>query len=289
VTIKSANNKKSLQCEDINGTTQLSSSNSTNILLTFCYAEGSKDWSYPFDLCGSMYRLKDIIKLIESIILYDSMKLQPDSHPECKTETNLPKDPNCLELLGNKLFLSDSYFSKYKFGACCARPSAVIITVNKVQTSFDVPVYNTSSSPKITTEETDASNNEMLISSSIEYGLSPLPNTEISGSISLLNSYLYMIERLDSESIGAIPPRNHQIVTSQDYDLPRYLVRLPTFTSCHIGDLYYQHNNIADCDANCDIPGNTLDKNAFHSPQVGFYYDIMIMLISIVLYCLYRM
>ena len=54
--------------------------------LTFSLNESDKDWNYPFDLCGGMYRLLDAKNIIASM----------------DGDREMIKNPNVFELKGNE-------------------------------------------------------------------------------------------------------------------------------------------------------------------------------------------
>ena len=81
------------------------------------------DWNYPFDLCGAFYRTVDIQNLLS-----------------CCTAADLAS-PNNFEVSGNQIFFR-SFFSKPFFRcACPTNATASIITINRVQSTYEVPIY----------------------------------------------------------------------------------------------------------------------------------------------------
>lgn len=105
---------------------------SSLLYLTFYLAQGTSEWRYPFDLCASIYRVADILKLVQ---------LTTATNDSGSSLAN----PNKLEFTGNKLFWESSELrGKYFKCACSAVPLACVVTVNKVQTTYDVPIYQNS-------------------------------------------------------------------------------------------------------------------------------------------------
>ena len=86
---------------------------------------GRKDWGYAFDLCGSLYRLKDVEMILD----------------QAKSDSDFA-NPNILEVFGNLVFREFPYFRKYDRLLSCSRHVLSVLTVNRVQTVFDVPVYH---------------------------------------------------------------------------------------------------------------------------------------------------
>lgn len=91
------------------------------MFLKFSLSSGTVDWRYPFDLCSGVYRLADLQHLLRG----------------CERISN----PNTLELLGNQSFWNSSLCVKYKCCACVDRPISLVVTVNRVQDTFQVPIY----------------------------------------------------------------------------------------------------------------------------------------------------
>ena len=91
-----------------------------------CYdrALSSVEFAYMFDLSGGVYRLDDVIEIVSRL---DN---QATSHP------------NSLELKGNQILKSDSSLKHLtdQLSAIPSRPSLVILTVNRVQSMFQVPI-----------------------------------------------------------------------------------------------------------------------------------------------------
>ena len=96
--------------------------------LSFELAQGTVDWRYPFDLCGSVYRTADVAALL-------NLAISP-------TGGERISNPNLLETAGNKLFWGAAQFSRrYMRCLCSPRQCVAVITVNRVQTEYAVPIY----------------------------------------------------------------------------------------------------------------------------------------------------
>lgn len=97
--------------------------------LTFRFHDGELDWCYPVDLCAGIYRVADIIHLIALCgDLYGPGAIS---------------NPNKMEVYMNKAFSASQLSQQYIFGACSASPRTCVITVNKVQETYEVPIYHT--------------------------------------------------------------------------------------------------------------------------------------------------
>jgi hypothetical protein len=101
----------------------------SQLFSVFDYAGSKVEWRYPFDLCGSLYRLSDMHTLLA---LFEEFSM-----------TNTNSNPNRFESLGNSVFWKErarswSHFSR---GICLTRSILSVVTVNQVQTTFKVPIY----------------------------------------------------------------------------------------------------------------------------------------------------
>jgi hypothetical protein len=104
-------------------------------ILKYELSLASSDWRYPFDLCGSIYRLSDVITMLVT----------------SNTKSTTPKDedvrllfsnPNNLEVFGNELFWrNDSFSSKYRYCLTSAHHLLSVVTVNRVQSTYQVPIF----------------------------------------------------------------------------------------------------------------------------------------------------
>ena len=111
----------------------LTQSSGTNVPLVFSYelADTNGEWHYPFDLCGSLYRRLDVLTILETAC--GRADLGKDSF----------RNPNLLEKTGNQIFWESDMCRKFKCCLCASRRHLSVLTVNKVQTVFDVPIYAT--------------------------------------------------------------------------------------------------------------------------------------------------
>lgn len=90
--------------------------------MSFSYAGAECDWKYPFDLCGGLYRVSDVLEILN--------------------ESSSPiTNPNMFELIGNQYYWSK--LSKTRSCAFCpSNPMLSVVTVNRVQDTFDVPIFD---------------------------------------------------------------------------------------------------------------------------------------------------
>lgn len=104
-------------------------------------AVGKSDWRYPFDLCGSIYRTDDVRHVL-------SYRCDPNNGNVSKESTFT--NPNNLEVFGNAIFWRESsLWKRYDSILCLAQPVLTVVTVNQVQTTYEVPIYNHSSALSI--------------------------------------------------------------------------------------------------------------------------------------------
>lgn len=98
-------------------------------LAVFAGGEGSLDWNYPFELCGTLYRgtlVREILRLLEV----------------CDETAGGLSHPNRLEVAGNRVFksaLGDAAEGERR--ACLQRRAMVVVTINRVQNLFSNPVF----------------------------------------------------------------------------------------------------------------------------------------------------
>jgi hypothetical protein len=55
-------------------------------------------------------------------------------------------NPNKLEVSGNRVFWSSGMWGRFSRCACPARPLLSVVTINRVQATYDVPIYRNSNS-----------------------------------------------------------------------------------------------------------------------------------------------
>ena len=95
--------------------------------LKFRRSESELDWNYPFDFCGSIYRLSSVREVIA--------KIQPASKIA---------RPNTFEFEGNKAIKFNMLARNQPYSLCLNWPVLTVITVNKVQDIYNTPVYRLS-------------------------------------------------------------------------------------------------------------------------------------------------
>jgi len=91
-----------------------------NNILLYNRFEGTNDWNYPFELCATLMRKRDVIETLETIEQINGM--EGFSHP------------NKLEVCGSRVF-SKNLHPKHRLGLCLCvqKPVLSVITVNRVQ------------------------------------------------------------------------------------------------------------------------------------------------------------
>ncbi len=96
----------------------------------FDLSAGKVDWRYPFDLCASLYRVQDMLRLIDC---FEEQRLGAAN-----------QNPNNFETLGNQVFwrLSSRQWATYKCCLCSVRPLLRVVTINQVQSTFKVPIFH---------------------------------------------------------------------------------------------------------------------------------------------------
>ena len=184
-----------------------------SVHLTYAFADSSHDWCYPFDLCAGIYRLADV---------FDLLTICTEIHGP-----NAIGNPNQLEFYFNKTFWSSSLSQKYKAAACCSSPKVCVITVNRVQHTYDVPIYTTNGGDI-------ASLNALLpVQRDIvgDCGIDLHCSRELTGQ-----------ERGDEAATSTSPSPPHAEVSipkaHQDIDALAYL-NAEVCLSCHVGDLHF--------------------------------------------------
>lgn len=87
------------------------------------------DWAYLWDLCGTIYAKTDVLTMVDGI--------------QKKFGENGVSSPNKFEVHGNKLInLIYPGPSMKMFAACPKKSIMSVITVNKVQQEYKVPIYD---------------------------------------------------------------------------------------------------------------------------------------------------
>jgi len=93
--------------------------------LKYKRSDSSLDWNYPFDFCGSIYKLSNILHVIDAI----------------QVKSKLEK-PNTFEFAGNQaLSLNKDLLKDMDCCLCLNMPVMTVVTVNKVQDIYNTPVY----------------------------------------------------------------------------------------------------------------------------------------------------
>ena len=98
------------------------------VSLAFSVGDGDGDWSYPWDLCGSMYRLSDAKTVVAELHAASALNV---SHP------------NRLECSGHAHVMA----TRPGVRVCCpVQPVLYVITINRVQDVFENSVFSPGSS-----------------------------------------------------------------------------------------------------------------------------------------------
>ena len=92
--------------------------------LKYRRSETELDWNYPFDFCGSIYRVEQVEKVIQ--------KIQP-------IEKILK--PNTFESAGNQAIKMNMLAKDFAYCLCLNAAAVTVITINKVQNIYNTPVY----------------------------------------------------------------------------------------------------------------------------------------------------
>lgn len=91
-------------------------------------SQGEYDWNYPWELSASVYRWPDVCEMLGAI--RERFGAEGVNHP------------NRLEGFGVRIFKQEGVSSvRRKKCACMRRPVVAVVTINRVQTLFDNPVY----------------------------------------------------------------------------------------------------------------------------------------------------
>jgi Glycosyl transferase family 2 len=100
---------------------------------------GANDWDYAWDLTGGLYRQADVAELLASI----NMLHANDATASGKRAA---LNPNLLELYGNQALRAQwaAADAKQRIMLCAGAPVLSAITINRVQTTFATPVYDSS-------------------------------------------------------------------------------------------------------------------------------------------------
>ena len=99
-------------------------------LAWFAGGDGSHDWDYPFDLCGTVYRKAHVEQILRDVEATDG--LDGLSHP------------NKLEAAGNRAIArlcSTKSLAQHTERGCLQRRAMVVVTINRVQSVFSNRVF----------------------------------------------------------------------------------------------------------------------------------------------------
>ena len=89
----------------------------------------SSDWNYLWDLCGTLYAKEDVLAICDGI--------------KSKFTAEGLSSPNRFEVFGNKCVHTVYPGPSMKlFAACSAKAVMSVITVNRVQLDYEVPIYD---------------------------------------------------------------------------------------------------------------------------------------------------
>lgn len=83
--------------------------------LKFRRSETEMDWNYPFDFCGSIYRLNSVEEVLHKIMPISQIL-----------------KPNTFEFAGNKAIKYNMLAKNMPYSICLNWPVMTVITVNKV-------------------------------------------------------------------------------------------------------------------------------------------------------------
>jgi hypothetical protein len=161
----------------------------------------SCDWNYPFDLCGGLYRVSDALNIVNH--------LTATTESERLSEINSSLlNPNTFEVHGNIYFnklINNSLVAngnpRYTRGGCMTDSCVYVVTVNRVQTTYNVPIYDTTQK--------------------IQNG-----NDMVTGDLAALNS-LITTTLTSGSSLPVLDCNKYQYVMS-------------TSPCVHIGDMYFK-------------------------------------------------
>ena len=109
--------------------------------------QSCNDYFYPFDLCGGVYRV-DFVERIMNICDDIDVRISSSSSPTSKAHSNARdmeyriSNPNSFEQVGNAIFWKHFYQQPYTTLSCPAYPCLAVITINRVQDLYNVPIYS---------------------------------------------------------------------------------------------------------------------------------------------------
>eukprot|EP00953_Heterococcus_sp_UTEX-ZZ885_P037756 19382-Heterococcus_DN1.PRE.4 len=99
---------------------------------------GANDWDYAWDLTGGLYRQADVAELLTSISALHA------NDATAADRKHAALNPNLLELYGNQVLRAQwaAAAAQQRTMLCAGAPVLSAITVNRVQTTFATPVYD---------------------------------------------------------------------------------------------------------------------------------------------------
>lgn len=98
---------------------------------------GKGDWNYPIDFCGGIYRVSDLVALsTESVNRLNGREI---------------RGPNELEVVLNEEYRLSPIARGHSHSVCPSHPVCCVITVNRVQSTYDVPVYHSDDDTSVET------------------------------------------------------------------------------------------------------------------------------------------
>ena len=148
-------------------------------LLIFERSKGEYDWNYPWELSASLYRLDSVLEVLEAV--KKSFGASAVDHP------------NHLEGYGVRL-AKQEVLTLPRFCACLERPVVHVVTLNRVQTLFENPVYG-----EMSTEDLDSMLRRALSSVAASVGEAAEELAmRLEGSVGWWMQYLQNVRAVDS-------------------------------------------------------------------------------------------
>ncbi len=100
-------------------------------LVVFEAGKGTHDWDYPWDLCGTLYRVSTVQSVVSRL---------RGAEPEGAIHPSSLRHPNAVEAAGQRVFRA--IFAEMKncgglwLRSALARRAMVVVTINRVQVSL---------------------------------------------------------------------------------------------------------------------------------------------------------
>ena len=132
---QSGNGKNENKNENKNKNSDSDSNSNKKEYLLWMPSMCTSDWNYIFDFCGTVYCYSDVISIYNLCLTKYGIKKSLSS-------------PNRFEVYGNNVispivYPGDGYANPMRlFTACMKSPVMSVITINKVQTDYKVPIYD---------------------------------------------------------------------------------------------------------------------------------------------------